>query len=1033
MRQNVTYIFLLVTVMLWKPSDALCRWVSRLNTEPGQTAVLSVQSVNESGAVLEITAPGFWAENRSGESAEFSTVKIPGTHSSVREGFPKLPVITRLIEIPLHKKIVIQDIEITDTFFNMADIGLSKPVVPVFKDRRVGAAAPVSLDKAVNIYGQNEFYQKQAVKLYEGGIRRGKKLVRLEIYPVVYHPVGKQLRLLTNITITLNFKKTGVKKQDNTDRLTSMSFDRPGDDFIISIPGSRTASEDNNRQPGYLIVCPDEFVNTLEPLIAWKRQKGYDVNLVRTSETGADTTGIRDYIQNAYDNWDVPPAFVLLVGDPSFIPGFRGRFALNPHVRHITDLYYAAMDGADDIFPDIFVGRFPAADTSELRVMVEKTLLYEKLNTADTDWLNYVTFIATQDKDFHELVEQGHRASIRDFFAPQNITSDSIWTFYDASGEQLTGAVNRGTALITYSGHGSETYWNDLDGSDPRGFSLFDVYYLENKNRYPAVLSFGCNAGDFSRPECLGKSWLRYENRGAALFWGATDLAFWNHDYYLQQKLFAAGFEKDYDTFSQMAADALLRVFEQGYQYYDIYFEIYSLLGDPAAPFWAGKPDSLLVVCPDTLSPGAKILTVTVNNSSGPVDNALVAVRQNDITLGVTRTQNGMALVEFEHPVTLSGDVKLTVSKAQHVVYSKNINLPAWPLLSITPDSLTVNVEQSVRISVEQPPGQPVPGYIVSIQGYGLNPQLSDETDDQGIVEFNINCPYGQELRVSVSEKDTPHKTFEYELPVVSNRFFADVQVSANSEPVRTDSLLVPGVAGTVKINSAPATDKVYIHGAGIDTVFTDFAFGLLPIEPGEMTVTLAKNGYQIYQSSIMAVETIGSVTGTIFDDDNSVVPGADVRFVSVFTQKLNETKTDSSGAFRFNDISAGYYDVMIQKQGFQQQTFNMLIVQGENNKDFVLNKIPVRFELKQNYPNPFNAGTTIKYLLPRQTHVELDIYNMLGQKVTRLVNAFKDPGSYSVRWDGQDESGRDVGAGVYIMSLKTGNRSATKKMLLIR
>ncbi|MBN2410504.1 carboxypeptidase regulatory-like domain-containing protein [candidate division KSB1 bacterium] len=1011
----------------------MCRWVSLLKPETIQSAGFSVQSINNDGAVIRISTPGFLAENRSAVSMEFSSIQIPGTDLSVNEGFPQLPVITRLIEVPLFNNIFIKNVEIKDVNFKMEDIGLSKPVVPALKDRPVGSTGSSSPDMILDIYKADEFYPAGPVKLVQGGISRGKKLYRLEVYPVLYQPVKRELRLLSNITVTIKISDAGVNIPGNPGRLSSLPIDRTNGGTIISFPGTHAEAGNDNRQPGYLIITPDEFVNPLKPLSDWKRQKGYKVNIVSTTETGADTTGIRNYIRNAYDTWENPPTFILLAGDPSFIPGFRGRFSLNPHVRHITDLYYATMDGKDDIFPDIFVGRFPAADTSELRIMVGKTLFYEKLYSADPDWLDYATFIATQDEDFHELVEQGHRASIHDFFAPNDIASDSIWTFYNASGEQLTRAINRGTAAVTYSGHGSETYWNDLDGADPHGYSLFDLYYLENKNRYPAVLSFGCNAGDFSRPECLGKSWLRFENRGAALFWGATDLAFWNHDYYLQQKLFAAGFEKEYDTFSQMAADALLQVFTQGYQYYDIYFEIYNLLGDPAAPFWAGKPDSLFVVCPDTLVPDAGNLSVTVNNSSGPVDNALAAVTQNDITLGVTRTQNGMALVEFEHPVTLTGDVQLTVSKAKHFVFCKNIKLPAMPLVSFTPESLSVNVEQKVQIRVEQPQGVPVPGYLISIQGFGLNSPLSGETDNQGIAEFNIDCPYGQMLSISVQEKVTPDKIYVYGLPVKSGLYFTDVKVSVDSGPVRTDSLLVPGVAGTVKIVSSPVADKIYVRGAGIDTVFTVQSFSILPLEIGEITITLAKNGYQIIQSSLFAVDTRGSITGKIVDNEGSAVPDADVRFISVFSQKMSETKSDGSGTFHFKNIPAGHYNVQIQKQGFQQQTVNVIVVQGDNNKDFVLNKNPLRFELKQNYPNPFNSETKIIFLLPEQSRVKLEIYNTLGQKVTTLVNEIKEPGPYTVRWDGQNEKGLNVSAGVYIMYLKADNQSAIKKMLLLR
>jgi len=1181
----------------------------------------------------------------------------------------------------------------------------------VQKYRRVGEIAPLSPDKNMDYYGTDEFYPNKPVRLIKGGIMRGKRVVRLEIYPVLYNPVKEELRLLSHITIKFKFNDTGDQTLKNPDRLSSLSFDRLNAGNLVLIPAQQTAQWNNKRQEGYLIITPDEFVAPLEPLVEWKRQKGYNVKLARTSETGADTTGIRNYIQKVYDSWEKPPTFVLLVGDTKFIPGFRGRFALNPHVRHITDLYYATMDGPNDIFPDIFVGRFPAGDTSQVRIMVEKTLFYEKLNPADPDWLNYATFIATQDKNFHELVEKGHRASIHDFFAPNGIVSDSIWTFYNASGEQLNNAVNRGTAIVTYSGHGSEMYWNDLDGADPHGFSLFDLYYLENNNRYPAVLSFGCNAGDFSKPECLGKSWLRFENRGASLFWGATDLAFWHQDYYLQEKFFTAAFEKEYDTFSQMAADALLQLFTRGYPYYDFYSEIYTLLGDPAAPYWTGKPDSFFVECPDTLAMGSRNLLASVNNSTGPVENALVAVTQNETLLGSAYTLNGKVNIDFVNPVFAFGDLTLTVSKAQHIIFSKNIILPALPLVSFTPESLTVNVEQSLQIKVEKTPAEPIPGYIISIHGFGLNPPLSAVTNSLGIAEFDIKSPYGQQLQISGKPEYAQYNTFIYDFPVKCTKFLENVNISAKTEQVRVDSFLVPRIAGTVHIESLPPADKIYVTGTGLDTVFTGNSFSILPVEPGTIHITLTKNDYRIFQSTIRVVNAYGSIDGRIINkSDSTLICNARVKFFSTIYPDTVATNTDSSGIYQVSDVKVGLYKIQIDQKGYQVLTDSLIVVQGQNKRDFMLiprqpatisgtvrltgledfggvvvsvkgqasldttcvsgnytlknvipdsviikavkdgfkteiqnvvvgdgefltginfnlsrgysnilenfetdnggftasagwqwgkpgtglyfrgpenaysgenvwgtildgdyksfanyrldspdisltgfekpvlkfyhfysmdflnkgfdggnvkistdggetwtllypvdsypcdtlsvfnaalagepgfsgyiksweqekfdlssyinqhviirlqfgstdkvedadwyindfsvyednnshvfthkNKIPARFELQQNYPNPFNSETVINYLLPEQSRVQLAVYNMLGQKVKTLVDTEKGMGTYSVKWDGKDEKGQDISAGVYILSFKTGIRTATKKMLLLR
>ena len=93
----------------------------------------------------------------------------------------------------------------------------------------------------------------------------------------------------------------------------------------------------------------------------------------------------------------------------------------------------------------------------------------------------------------------------------------------------------------------------------------------------------------------------------------------------------------------------------------------------------------------------------------------------------------------------------------------------------------------------------------------------------------------------------------------------------------------------------------------------------------------------------------------------------------------------------------------------------------------------PREFGLSQNYPNPFNPTTTIEYQLPVETKVELNIYNLLGQKVRQLVNRRQKAGYYAVRWDGRDEAGREVAAGIYLYRLQAEGFSRTKRLVILK
>ena len=94
---------------------------------------------------------------------------------------------------------------------------------------------------------------------------------------------------------------------------------------------------------------------------------------------------------------------------------------------------------------------------------------------------------------------------------------------------------------------------------------------------------------------------------------------------------------------------------------------------------------------------------------------------------------------------------------------------------------------------------------------------------------------------------------------------------------------------------------------------------------------------------------------------------------------------------------------------------------------------IPVEFALHQNYPNPFNPVTNIRFDIPEEGNVRMDIYNITGQKVATLVNGRMQPGFHSIRWDGTNDLGKQLASGMYIYHIKAGDFRDVKKLLLVK
>ena len=94
---------------------------------------------------------------------------------------------------------------------------------------------------------------------------------------------------------------------------------------------------------------------------------------------------------------------------------------------------------------------------------------------------------------------------------------------------------------------------------------------------------------------------------------------------------------------------------------------------------------------------------------------------------------------------------------------------------------------------------------------------------------------------------------------------------------------------------------------------------------------------------------------------------------------------------------------------------------------------LPEDVELSVNYPNPFNPGTFFNLTLPAPMHVDLAVFNRLGQKVKSIRDSELDAGYYQIYWDATDDSGTPLAAGTYFLKLNLKDRTLVRTMTLIR
>ncbi|MGQ9707527.1 MAG: C25 family cysteine peptidase [bacterium] len=446
-------------------------------------------------------------------------------------------------------------------------------------------------------------------------IQFGRTLVAggIEVAPLIIHLKPEQ-----DVVINVKYNQPLTKlsgKNEMARRLFPDLFDIDQSEFLT----------------GYLIIVPDEFYNNILPLARWQERKGFKVWVKKTSETGSQRDRIRGYIQNAYQNWSPAPSYVLLVGAINKIPAFPTPGATSC----VTDHPYACIDG-DDYLADLFVGRLPAANSSELDCIVAKIVNYESNPyIEDTSWFHRALMVGTsyQEGGTPAVTALVTKRRIREQLLNRGFDFvDTVFYPPTASGRgPVDTAVNRGVLFVNGRGWGQTTGWNYPQ------FQINDVYNLNNGLRLPVITSIYCGTGNYQANPCFGEAWLRAGTptapKGGVAFWGSSysgTSTRWNNcmDYGIYHAIFERGINTlgpamYYGKLEQMVNFPL----PEDSSDLVIYFHVYNLLGDPGLEMWTGLPQEIVVCYPDVYPVGTSSFEVEVRDlSGGPIKGARVCL-----------------------------------------------------------------------------------------------------------------------------------------------------------------------------------------------------------------------------------------------------------------------------------------------------------------------------------------------------------------------------------------------------------------------
>lgn len=636
-------------------------------------APVELLSADESGIAIRIESSALTTLPVTTERGAFAAVEMEEEGFTSVIGAPRLPILRRLIDLPLGAECIVR---VEDPIFR--EVVLDAPVLPLQPPRPKSGPEPAfAYDAAA--YARSGYGDGALARVEEIGMARAHRLAEIVVEPVDYDPARNTILILESATIRIDFAGADeAATEAHRDRYGVDLFDRAVARAALNGVGERYLP---SGEIGYLVISTPALYGdaNLANLLAWKTQKGLHVTHVSTDVTGATKELIKAYIQNAFDTWDIPPTFVLLVGDTPAMPHWTGQGVGTPP----TDLNYALLAGTDYL-PDLAIGRFSVTNPSELQNIVAKTLSFEQVGwTGNDDWEKHATFMASEDN--YTVSEGTHNYVISTYLQPLGYAYDKLYSHtYNATTQQVRDALNAGRSQATYSGHGADTYW-----ADGPPFYQTDVRNLTN-TVYPFVQSYACITGNFPITECFSETWIRAPRAGVACMASSVN-SYWTEDDILEKRVYEGFYNDQYPShlvdqtwIGGMMLYGKLRYYEHFGNTTTTrrYLEMYNLMGDPSIDVWTAVPRTAQVTAPASLLAGQTSFDVSVALTPYAMVSAQKTTGGNAIFVTAWADAGGHATVTLPEPLT-PGTLTLAVTAHDLRPYFTTIQViqPSGPYL----------------------------------------------------------------------------------------------------------------------------------------------------------------------------------------------------------------------------------------------------------------------------------------------------------------------------------------------------------------
>lgn len=495
-----------------------------------------ILSADSLGYLIDYTLPKFKEEIVKTDCGSFSIIRFDGDGGFIEMssiGRPALPVKNVNLQIPVGvnnvEYHVIQEVptdllELSDSYTYLQLQYPYYPAQEVFEDSTIVYSVNEDLYRADVWYGCNATNNVAVSEIYH---YLGCAGISVNLLPVEYNPNKGIVRVPKRIRVKVDVP-LGALNEEVLLKSNPVTFFDSWWSFCVPITFGRKSR--------LLIVTLPEFEEAMNEYRNYKSAVGYDVELI-ADESFCKSSILRDTLFDRYHSTKRPD-FVLIVGDPTYIPyssGVRDKY-LNPP----TDIYYACLEKTDiskePMSPDVCVGRWPVSDESEIHNIALKTIRFEQ------EIIHYNCSVS-----LFSGIGSGKNIVFRNIKAVADDLKNRMKNVYlydgrsfnedtQAARSAMISTLKDNAWIFEYRGHG----WYDR-------FSIpydFTVWYCPASTICPITFSLSCLTNamymyDGKLQPSLGMRWLRNSHeKGGVTFLGATTESDRFENNYMNKKIF---------------------------------------------------------------------------------------------------------------------------------------------------------------------------------------------------------------------------------------------------------------------------------------------------------------------------------------------------------------------------------------------------------------------------------------------------------------------------------------------------------------